>query len=697
VDLAFAVTARGSVSTGAESAKVRPHGYSLGAPPEPGARYLNTNELREALLTLARNHRWTWSLETRAVFAKLPGYATTVHPAAQVGALDDSALGDLLSDDDLAGQITTQIREIDHDSIASPQIAYFSPEFGISELVPQYSGGLGILAGDHLKAASDLSLPLCGVGLFYREGFFRQSLVDGRQGERYECYEAADLGCVDTGVTVMVPIDARDVEARVWRLDVGRTPLVVLDTDLPHNDASDRAITDRLYSGDRRHRLEQEMVLGVGGMRALAALGWNPPVSHLNEGHAGFLLLELIDRHVATGLSFLEALAAIRPGLVFTTHTPVPAGIDRFDHELMRPYLARWARRWGVAVDDLLALGDDPADEPRKFSMASLCLRAAGRANGVSKLHGAVSRELFADVPGGDTIGSVTNGVHARTWVAPTLQVTFDDALGESWPTGDAPVWKGVDAIDDATIRSIRRSASLDLQSVIADRSGVTIDPDALIIGFARRFATYKRATLLFHDPSELADVLGDDGRPIQFVFAGKAHPADADGKALLADVVAFAESPRSRGRFVFVPDYDMAVGRAMSAGCDVWLNNPIRPHEASGTSGEKAALNGGLNVSISDGWWDEMADGTNGWTIPASDSTDHVERDDEEAAAMLALLRNEVVPEYYADGAPLSAAWIERIRNNWRTLGPQVTAARMVSDYRSRIYEPALRDTRRH
>ena len=412
-------------------------------------------------------------------------------------------------------------------------------------------------------------------------------------------------------------------------------------------------------------------MLGVGGARALHALGWDVGVHHLNEGHAGFLLLELLDRRIAPGASLDEALAAIAPGIVFTTHTPVPAGIDRFEPPLATEYLDFWAERWALPVGDLLALGADPSDDPPAFNMAALCLRSAGRANGVSKLHGTVSRELFGAVPGGSEITSVTNGVHARTWVMPELQDVFDHSLGSGWAGGDRQAWDRVDAIDGDVIRAVRRSGAAQLREMVADRVGVELDPDALTVGFARRFATYKRATLLLRSAEALHELLADDERPIQFVFAGKAHPADEPGKSLLEQIVAFTRSSAANGRFVFVPDYEMAVARAMYAGCDVWLNNPVRPREASGTSGEKSALNGGLNCSISDGWWDEMADGRNGWVIPDSRASAPDRRDDHDAEATLAILRDDVRAEYYADGVPLSDAWLARVRHNWRTPRP--------------------------
>ena len=658
---------------------------------------MDTADLSESLLELATNHRWTWSPSTRSIFESLPGHQPGRHPVEVVSSLGEAELVELLGDRPLTDSISQErsaLAELNA-SRRALEVAYFSPEFGISELIPQYSGGLGILAGDHLKAASDADLPMCGVGLFYREGYFRQSVVDGRQTEIFEPGDPSAIGCVDTGVEVVVPLAGDEVVARVWCLEVGRSFLLLLDTDVESNDDHQRAITDRLYGGDRRHRIEQEMVLGVGGARALAALGWDVPVKHLNEGHAGFMILEQLDGPMSEAHSLDEALALVRPGVVFTTHTPVAAGIDRFDDALVSRYLDPWADRWDVPLDHLLALGADPSDDPGTFNMAAFCLRAAGRANGVSILHGQVSRDLFASVPGGERIDSVTNGVHARTWVRPELADELDRALGPAWSDGDPACWDRVDEFDDDRIRSIRRAATVELGDLVLERARVGLDPDALTVGFARRFAPYKRATLLLQLRHQLVALLAADDRPIQFVFAGKAHPANDPGKALLAEILAFSASPEAHGRFVFVPDYDMAVGRAMCAGCDIWLNHPVRPQEASGTSGQKSALNGGLNLSISDGWWDEMADERNGWTIPSSAAEDPAERDAGEAASVLTLLTSEIVPEYYADGGPRSTPWIDRIRYAWRSLGPRVTAARMVAEYERQLYAPARAEVR--
>jgi glycogen phosphorylase len=649
--------------------------------------------LRDTLHLLAANHLWTWQHRTADLLASLPTAQADRHPVIAVRELTDDQIDDLLADDEFTTEATERLAHLDDTmatAVTDPDVVYYSPEFGISEVVPQYSGGLGILAGDHLKSASDLTTSLAGVGLFYRHGFFRQVLEGEQQAERIETYWAEDFGCDDTGIVVDVPITDRTVQAKVWRLQVGRITLLLLDTDIVTNSAHDRAITDQLYSGDRRHRLEQELVLGVGGARAVEAIGWKPGVHHSNEGHAGFLAIELVDRARRAGVEDLDAaVRLVTPSVLFTTHTPVPAGIDRFGHDLVGPHLQPWADLWGDDLSDLLALGTDPADDD-VFNMAVLCLHVAARANGVSKLHGEVSQQLFADVPGGDAITSVTNGVHARSWVSPSLQDLFDAELGDGWDLGDPDAWSRIDEIADDTIVATRAADKAPLTALLASH-GVTLEPGALVVGFARRFATYKRANLLLRHPKVLAALLADDERPVHILFAGKAHPADVPGKALLHEIVHHGRTKSANGRFSFVPDYDIAVARALYFGCDVWLNNPVRPREASGTSGEKAALNGALNCSILDGWWAEMSDGRNGWDIPTSDAADDDDRDDEESAAALALLA-EIAAEFHADGSGrASAAWVQRMRHNWRTLGPKVTAARMVADYDRELYQPML------
>ncbi|MDX2342701.1 MAG: alpha-glucan family phosphorylase [Acidimicrobiia bacterium] len=651
-------------------------------------------ELESTLLQIAGNYSWTWDLQARDLFSRIPSLngEESLHPAERIKLLSEDDWNGLTNDAEFSA-----LARAAHSNIPTPlhlrnetTVAYFSPEFGVSEMLPQYSGGLGVLAGDHLKAASDLRMPLIAVGLFYRDGFFQQALEDGRQRERYVTNNPRFLALTATPARVELALADRQVTARVWQANVGTTRLFLLDTDLDINDEYGRRVSDRLYSGDREQRMRQELLMGVGGVRAIRQLGYEPAKFHLNEGHAGFLALELLAEEVAKGLTLDEAVAAIRSRIVFTTHTPVPAGIDRFAPDLMRKYLGVWAKRYGVDLDELLKLGILPGGDDH-FNMAAFCVRIAGRVNGVSRLHGEVSRAMFGEVPGGSEITSVTNGVHARTWVDPEMQTVFDDKLGNDWHLPSTETWAKVDSVTDDEIRTVFRSGRNRMIEMANSQLGepTQLDPDALTIGFARRFATYKRADLLLSDLDPLIALINDDDRPVQFVFAGKAHPADEPGKGVLSNVVRFANDPASRGRFVFIPGYNMAVARAMYAGCDVWLNNPVRPREACGTSGEKAALNGGLNFSILDGWWDECFDGENGWAIASSAAEDPDQRDSEEAAHLYQVLGNEIAPLYYGrDGTAPSAEWLAKVRHNWKTLGPFVTASRMVKEYGERIYQ---------
>jgi starch phosphorylase len=649
-------------------------------------------ELESALLQVAGNYSWTWDIRARELFTRIPSMNgdAALHPIERIKLLDESDWTDLVNDHaftELAREAQLRIPQ----PVATPDettIAYFSPEFGVSEMLPQYSGGLGVLAGDHLKAASDLKLPMIAVGLFYRDGFFQQALEEGEQRERYVTNNPRFLALTATPARVELELAGQKVVSRVWKADVGSTKLYLLDTDLEVNDELGRRVSDRLYSGDREHRIRQELLMGIGGVRAIRQLGYEPAKFHLNEGHAGFLALELLAEEVANGSSLAEAVAAVKPRITFTTHTPVPAGIDRFSPELMDKYLGEWARLRGIDMDELRQLGHLPGSDDH-FNMAAFCIRVAGKSNGVSRLHGEVSRVMFEEVPGGSAITSVTNGVHARTWVTPQLQEVFDNSLGSDWPEGSVEQWNGVDDIADDTLRDIFRSGRSEMIEMATRQIGgdTALDPNILTIGFARRFATYKRADLMLTDLERVEALINDDQRPVQFVFAGKAHPADEPGKEVLRRVVAFASDPASKGRFLFVPGYNMAVARAMYGGCDVWLNNPIRPREACGTSGEKAALNGALNFSILDGWWDECFDGENGWAIPTSSADDPEQRDSEESQQLYDVLEHDIAPLFYADDVAPSAAWLGKVRHNWKTLGPFVSASRMIAQYWERMY----------
>jgi len=667
-----------------------------------------------SLTELALNVHWTWDRETQALFNRLDPelWATTGHdPLRLISAISSTRWAQLAADPDVVA--TTQVAAARlQAAITGPRwfqgrpdsplglVAYFSPEFGLTETLPQYSGGLGVLAGDHLKATSDLGVPLVGIGLLYAEGYFRQRLnADGFQEERFPRLDPHGLALTPTDVQISIDLAGDTVQVRAWKVQVGRVQLFLLDTAVEGNSPECAAITNRLYGGDAEHRMRQEIVLGIGGVRVLRALGLDPQVFHTNEGHAGFLSLERIRELVATGLSTAEAVEAVRAGGVFTTHTPVPAGIDRFPEEMMEKYFGSFAEACGTTFDELMALGrrDDEPEETR-FNMAVMGLRLAGRSNGVAQLHGAVSREMFQglwpDVPVDEVpIGAITNGVHAHTWVSDEVDSLLRRSVGGMWDGADKESWAGVRDLPAADVWAARTTGRAALVSFVRSRMGeALLDPDVLTIGFARRFATYKRAALLLSQPERLRRMLLDADRPVQFVFAGKAHPADNPGKDIIREIELFARQLDVGHRLVFVPDYDMAVARMMYHGCDVWLNNPRRPLEACGTSGMKSSLNGGLNCSILDGWWDECFDGRNGWAIlSADDDPDLNRRDQREATSLFGLLEREIVPLFYRRGADgVADDWVATMKANWSSLGPFVTAARMVRDYTTQLYEPA-------
>ena len=685
----------------------------------------------EPLATLARSIATTWDDGALALFAEVAPDAHGASPIARLVAAEPARLAALAADGSYVERLAAAVARQEarrsgaswYDTLGDRRptsIAYFSPEYGVSDVLPQYSGGLGVLAGDHLKAASDLGVPIVAVGLFYRSGYFQQVLTaSGEQREEFVDLDPSALPMAlvsdEQGVPVeiAVPLPGALLRARIWRVDVGRVPLLLLDADLPANAEAERAVTDRLYGGDREHRLRQELLLGVGGVRALAACGFTPDVFHMNEGHAGFSAFErtraLVDEH---GLEPATALEVVRAGTVFTTHTPVPAGIDRFPRELVARYFGPSGVPSGLPLDLLCDLGVEPGGDSAVFNMAVMGIRLASRVNGVSALHGVVARTLFHDLfpglPEADVpIGHVTNGVHADTWVSPDFAALYRSRLGDGYGDQTHGFASLAELSDDelAAARSASRRRLVDEvrfrirrtwagrglrggQLVFADRA---LDPDALTIGFARRVPTYKRLTLMLRDPERLTRLLLDDARPVQLLIAGKAHPQDAEGKALIAELGAFAARPELRHRIVMLSDYDMALARVLVAGVDVWLNNPLRPFEACGTSGMKAALNGGLNLSILDGWWDECYDGSNGWAIPSADdgTVDPTRRDDFEADALLGLLERDVVPRFYDD----RPAWLAMVRSTVSTLAPQLLATRMVRDYVNDLYVPAAND----
>jgi starch phosphorylase len=708
---------------------------------------------------LIRNLRWSWHPASQDLFADIDrGLWTRFEgdPLKLLGAVSVARLEELAVDEGFLTRMHGLAADLDH-YLVDPRwyqhqvaagatypasIAYFSMEFGVTEALPNYSGGLGILAGDHLKSASDLGVPIIGVGLLYRYGYFWQSLSpDGWQQEHYPAHDPQGLlierviGADGEQLAVTVPMPGeRLLTARVWVAQVGRVPLLLLDADNEDNDDGLRAVTDRLYGGTSEHRLRQEMLLGIGGVRALRAYARitgspAPEVFHTNEGHAGFLGLErireLTEDAGAQSLSFDTALEVSRAGTVFTTHTPVPAGIDRFPQELIAQYFGGENACRGVPVERILALGaeDYHGGDPDVFNMAVMGFRLSQRANGVSQLHGEVSRGMFGGLwPQFDAderpIKSITNGVHAPTWVA---REVFDLARShgvnpDSAPGADRPerifevadevsgtdIWATKRVLRDRLVADARRRLRRSWEHRGAAPAELTwidsaLSPDVLTIGFARRVPSYKRLTLMLRDPERLKRILLHPERPVQLVIAGKSHPADEGGKKLIQEIVRFADDPEVRHRIVFLPNYDIAMAQPLYPGCDVWLNNPLRPYEACGTSGMKAALNGGLNLSILDGWWDEWYDGNNGWAIPSADGVEDPDRrDDIEAKALYDLIENEVAPRFYDnDDEGVPYRWIEMVRHTLRSLGPKVLADRMVRDYVQLLYVPAAGSSR--
>src|SRR5580700_10218253 len=709
----------------------------------------------DPLRSLMLNLRWSWHAGTRELFASIDPTSRELaeqDPVTLLSRVPQERLARLAADpgflsrlaaagddlrDYLSGPRWYQAEPADAAGGLPTAIAYFSPEYGITAALPQYSGGLGILAGDHLKAASDLGVPLIGVGLLYRHGYFTQSLsAEGWQAERYSAADPNGQPLTllrdgdGTPVRVAVALaEGKTLAAQIWVAQVGRVPLLLLDSYVEDNEPALREVTDRLYGGGGDHRLRQELLLGIGGVRAVRAFcaitgHAEPEVFHTNEGHAGFLGLERIREYTVAGLTFDEALELCRAGTVFTSHTPVPAGIDRFPRDLIERYFAQDAAGGTLPLDRVLTLGAEtyPGGDPHVFNMAVMGMRLAQRVNGVSQLHGEVSREMFAGLwPGFDIaevpIGSITNGVHAPTWVASEVLDLAggpaEDAAAAQLPE-DGHAWERVAHTAPARLWEIRRALRGRLVTQARQRlraswrqrgasdaelgwTDEVLDDSVLTIGFARRVPSYKRLTLMLHDPAKLTALLLDPERPIQIVVAGKAHPADDGGKQLIQQLVRFADGVQVRHRIVFLPDYDMAMARMLVQGCDVWLNNPLRPLEACGTSGMKAALNGGLNLSILDGWWDEWYDGRNGWAIPSADGVpDPVRRDELEAAALYDLLGKSVAPLFYqTDSEGLPVRWLEMVSHTVRTLGPKAQATRMVRQYVTELYAPAAQASR--
>lgn len=700
---------------------------------------------QERLWALARNLWWSWDHDSSSLFRDLdpirwrqlnhnPVALLTEIPLSQI----ERRARELVLHSRINYAFRRQREYLEagrtwgarHAGILRPRpVAYFSAEFGLHVSIPEYSGGLGVLAGDHIKSASDLGIPLIGIGLFYGQGYFRQHLDhNGWQQEDYIETDISQLpmepaiGRNGTPVTVQIETRSGFIRAKVWRMKVGRCDLLLLDSNAEGNAPEDRELTSRLYGGDGRIRIRQELLLGVGGFKALRAMGITPGVLHLNEGHSGFAVLEAIcNRMQEEGLGFEGAAPRVSREVVFTTHTPVPAGHDRFSAELIEEHLGPLREQLGLSHDQFMDLGrENPGNRGEDFCMTVLGLRLARRANAVSSLHGEVSRAMWTGLYPGKTeesvpIGHITNGVHVPSWLAPQMFRLYDRHLGAGWHDhgSEAKIWERIEDVDDGELwethlhlksrlidfvrhRVVEQAARRDESPETLQNLGRVLSPDALTIGFARRFATYKRADLLLADVERLASMVNDPKHPVQFIFAGKAHPRDEPGKRMLQQIAQLMRDRKFGDKFVFVEDYDINVGRHFVQGVDVWLNNPRRPLEASGTSGQKVVLNGGLNLSVLDGWWAEAYDGLNGFAIGTGRTHSNMNaQDSRDGEDLFRVLRDEVIPLYYQrdrDGLP--RGWIKRMKRTIRTLGWRFNADRMVMDYTLKCYVPAAGGT---
>lgn len=712
--------------------------YQLEVNPQLPRRLVRLEEL-------ANNLWYSWDRPTRALFSRLhPSLWHTVghSPKAFLKRVDEKRLLDAAEDPVFLGNYNRVLSAYDtyHGEPArknglsglheSDLIAYFCAEFGFHESLPIYSGGLGILAGDHCKSASDMHLPFVGIGLLYRQGYFHQTIdSEGSQQAFYADSDFDDLPItpvVRDGHDLRIPVElpGRTVLIRVWQARVGHVVLYLLDTDLEQNDARDRDIAHQLYGGDRTTRIEQEIVLGVGGVRTLRAAGLKPTVWHINEGHSAFLVLERIRELVAQGLDFPSALEAVAADTVFTTHTAVAAGHDQFTAEIILHYFDKWCQDLNIAIHELLALG--MVGESTEFNMTALAVRGSRFHNGVSRIHGGVSSRICSALwpqigPEENPLTYVTNAVHVPTFLATDWHDLFDRYLGNDWSQRltEADSWSGIHTIPDHLFWSVHQSLKSQMLYLVRHRitdqtarthgSEAHLDrvlrladpanPSVLTVGFARRFASYKRATLLFQNLQRLREILCDSARPVVFIFAGKAHPADQPGKDLIRQVAEVARMPEFEGRILLVEGYDLQLARRLVSGVDVWLNNPVYPFEASGTSGIKAGINGVINLSVLDGWWEEAYDGRNGWAIkPATSAADDKRRDQEEGRTLYELLQDNVVPLYYNRG-PLgySPGWVALAKHSIASVLPRFNSSRMLSEYLARLYVPAATQGRRY
>ncbi len=700
-------------------------------------------EKLKPVMEIAYNLWWVWNSDALELFRRMDRdvWETSYHnPIQMLGSISQERLQQLAEDDSflahldrIHGNLSRYMKmqtwfNKEYPESKDKTFAYFSTEFGLHESLPIYSGGLGILSGDHLKSASDMGLPLVGMGLLYRFGYFKQYLnVDGWQQEDYieNHFNLLPLQRVtgSDGKQLVISIEYPEstVSARIWKVQVGRIPLYLLDTDIDLNRTEDRDITGQLYGGDKEMRIKQEIMLGIGGTRALQAMGIEPTVVHINEGHSAFLLLEKIrvemeSKHV----SFAEAVALVKPSCVFTTHTPVPAGNEVFSLDLIDRYFSKYYKSLGLKKEEFLALGRiSPENEKEPFCMTVIALKLTGHANGVSVLHGTISRDMWKDIwpeiPRSEIpITSITNGIHANTWISYELAGLFDRYLGSTWKDEpeDQSIWQRIEQIPDAEIwrsherrrerlvsfarqrlkeQLLRRGASPN-EVKFADE---VLDPEALTIGFARRFASYKRGTLLFKDYNRIKALLGQKNRPVQLIIAGKSHPNDNLGKELIRQIIHICNDPDMRHKVVFLEDYDMNVAHYLVQGSDIWLNNPRRPLEASGTSGMKAAVNGVMNFSVLDGWWCEGYKGDTGWAIGAGEEySDQGYQDEVESKAIYNILESDIVPMFYQRGQDgLPREWISKMKRSMMTICPIFNSNRMIEEYTRLFYMPSQND----
>ena len=700
----------------------------------------------ERLKDLAYNLWWVWNPQGQRLFSYIDRqlWETLNHnPIAFLRQVDAAKLEQAAKDVTFMDDYQSTVRNFDeyikdgnnwfkqkYPDLQDKLVAYFSFEFGLHESMPFYAGGLGILAGDHLKEASDLGMPVVGVGFIYHQGYFVQNITeDGWQETRHFHFNFTEMPIIalkdkqGNPLMVKVELPGREVFVRIWEIRIGRTSLFLLDSNVEGNSTTDRHLTSVLYSNDLEIRISQEMLLGLGGVRALRLLGLQPDVWHMNEGHSAFLTLERVRELVLSGKDFNSAVAELRQSNVFTTHTPVPAGNDQFPFWLIDKYFPKLWTELGLTRDLFVELGRQSQSWGDTFSMPVLALKLSEHANAVSKLHGQVARKMWTPLwPGKEEndipIQHITNGIHTGTWLARRIRLLFERYLGSDWydRVDDPGLWEKINLIPDEELWNVKRhlkrklivhtientrrrwqSGKIQASQVIAE--GVMLDPYSLTIGFARRFATYKRSNLIFTDYDRLLRIVTNNQLPVQIIFAGKAHPADEPGKLLIQKVYRSAKDPKTCGRLVFLEDYDMNIARLMVQGVDVWLNTPLRPNEASGTSGMKAALNGTLNLSILDGWFAEGYNSHNGWAIGSpQDAEDPQEQDRQDAASLYDLLENKIVPMFYQTHAmgDYSSDWLAKVKECMRSLAPQFSTRRMIKEYLTQMYLPAINENKR-